>query len=248
MGHFSCGKHFKLGDIVHAVKRPSTSSANTAAVCNTATKALDAVTYCAGSVEEEKVSLTATECQCDVDMVDADAGETSSEEILSADKDFADALGIVLARWVESAAAMPGKSDKVSHFHSTRVPSISICEYLKRIRKYFVCSDECFVTALVYIDRISKLKSSLPVCDLTVHRLLFIAVTVAAKFQDDVYYSNKYYAKVGGISLREVNALEALFLKMLDWNVCVSGAEYQLYLKLVNQAVYQPHERLRLNL
>merc|ERR1712216_1092466 len=104
-------------------------------------------------------------------------------------------------------------------------------------------SDECFVIALVYIDRLSKMESNVTVCDLTIHRLLLITVMTAAKFQDDVYYSNKYYAKVGGIRLKEVNALEAFLLKLLDWKMCVTPQEYELYHKLVYQSVYQPHER-----
>jgi hypothetical protein len=31
---------------------------------------------------------------------------------------------------------------------------------------------------------------------------------VAAKFIDDAYYKNEYYAKIGGISKLEINALE----------------------------------------
>lgn len=31
---------------------------------------------------------------------------------------------------------------------------------------------------------------------------------VAAKYADDFFYKNEYYAKVGGISKSEINALE----------------------------------------
>lgn len=237
MGHYTSGKHFKLGDIVHAVLKPSLCSSK---VSDAASKEF------IGSVQEK-----VDRCQDDVSEVSTASGAASSDEILSTDEipstdeDFIDALGIVLARWVEEAA-ISAKSEKVSQFHSTRAPAISIADYLKRIRKYFVCSDECFVMALVYVDRLSKMESSVPVCKLTVHRLLLISVMVAAKFHDDVYYSNKYYSKVGGISLKEVNALEAVFLKMMGWNVCVSGQEYELYHRLVNESVYPPHERLAL--
>lgn len=243
MGHYTSGKHFKLGDIVHAVLKPSLCSSKIATDC----KVSDAASKDFIGSTQEKVDG----CQDDASEVSTASGAASSDEILSTDEipstdeDFIDALGIVLERWVEEAA-ISGESEKVSQFHSTRPPAISIAEYLKRIRKYFVCSDECFVMALVYVDRLSKMESSIPVCKLTVHRLLLISVMVAAKFHDDVYYSNKYYSKVGGISLKEVNALEAVFLKMMDWNVCMSGQEYELYHRLVNESVYPPHERLAL--
>jgi hypothetical protein len=35
---------------------------------------------------------------------------------------------------------------------------------------------------------------------------------MAAKYYDDRYYNNEYYAKVGGISNNEINSLEREFL------------------------------------
>ena len=34
------------------------------------------------------------------------------------------------------------------------------------------------------------------------------AIMVAAKFVDDFYYKNDYYAKIGGINKSEINILE----------------------------------------
>lgn len=167
--------------------------------------------------------------------------EAKSEKIdvALAGDDFISGLGLVLTRWVEATSATtetPPSTKRVTHFHSVRVPSMSIKDYLNRIHKYFFCSDECYVMGLVYIDRIGKIDPSLTVCELTVHRLLVLTVMVAAKFHDDVYYSNAYYAKVAGLSLKEVNALEAKLVKMLDWKVFVDPEEYALYHKLVCQA------------
>jgi len=162
--------------------------------------------------------------------------EVLSGEVLHADENFINGLEVVLTHWVQAKAASPGNAHKPGRFHSLRPPSISISDYLKRIHKYFVCSDECFVMALVYIDRASKTNPSMTVCDLTIHRLLIIAVMIAAKFHDDLYYSNSYYAKVGGLNTREANALEAAWLKALGWNLFVSAQEYQLYHRIVCQA------------
>lgn len=35
-----------------------------------------------------------------------------------------------------------------------------------------------------------------------------VSIMVAIKYQDDDYYKNEYYAKVGGITLQEINDLE----------------------------------------
>ena len=58
------------------------------------------------------------------------------------------------------------------------------------------------------------------------HRLLITAVLVAAKFLDDSYFNNAYYAKVGGISLEEMNALELDFLLRCDFRLHVVPEDF----------------------
>lgn len=232
MGHFTAGKHFEVGSM-RVGSKPGVSSPTKTRCKPPSPKASDkgypraATTAC----QENAVQPS---------NMDEAMRKDSGEEVPSADGGFIDTLGIVLERWVDQAANMPGNVEKTTRFHSTYVPGICVGDYLKRLQKYFVCSDECFVLALVYIDRISKLNPSLQVCALTMHRLLFTAVMTAAKFHDDDFYSNKYYAKVGGMTLKEANLLEALFLKMMGWGVRVSAQEYQLYHALVHQSVQQP--------
>lgn len=166
-----------------------------------------------------------------------DGAETMEVVPLTGDS-FIQGLSTVLSIWVQETAkgaSTEGETRQVGRFHSSRAPSISIHDYLKRLRKYFFCSDECFVHALVYIDRIGK-NDSIMVCDLTVHRLLMIAVMIAAKFHDDEFYANAYYGKAGGMTLREVNVLEVMMLKELNWRTLVPVEEYQLYHDLVCKA------------
>ena len=44
---------------------------------------------------------------------------------------------------------------------------------------------------------------------------------LAAKFFDDKYYNNKYYALVGGIKNQELNLLERVFLENLQYQLFV---------------------------
>jgi hypothetical protein len=94
------------------------------------------------------------------------------------------------------------RNDRLSHkgvskFHALRPPAIGIRDYLQRVLKYAACSGECFVLALVYIDRIIQSNPSFVVNSLNIHRLLITSVMLAAKFFDDQYFNNAYYAKVG---------------------------------------------------
>lgn len=52
---------------------------------------------------------------------------------------------------------------------------------------------------------------------------------LAAKFFDDVYYNNEYYAKVGGISNKEINQLEIEFLNYINFNLYVDPVLFFRY-------------------
>ncbi|KAG0024758.1 hypothetical protein BGZ81_007604 [Podila clonocystis] len=77
--------------------------------------------------------------------------------------------------------------------------------------------------------------SSLPVTTLNgfkinsfnIHRLLITCLMVAAKFTSDLFYSNARYAKVGGLSLPELNQLELEFLFTTRFELNVKVDELQ---------------------
>lgn len=129
-----------------------------------------------------------------------------------------------------TAAASKKPAEKTCSFASQRVPQVSLSSYALRIRKFFRCTDECFVLCLVFIDRIVKSHPEIQVTSLTCHRLLLIGTVVAAKFHDDEYASNAYFAKVGGIESSELNALEAEFMELINWRLYVKASDYDWYL------------------
>ena len=65
--------------------------------------------------------------------------------------------------------------------------------------------------------------------ELNVHRVLITAILLAAKFFDDAYYNNAYYAKVGGVHVSEMNSLEVEFLFRINFNLRVVPEVYQKY-------------------
>ncbi|KAG0261112.1 hypothetical protein BG011_001325 [Mortierella polycephala] len=60
-----------------------------------------------------------------------------------------------------------------------------------------------------------------------IHRLLITCLMVAAKFTSDLFYSNARYAKVGGLSLLELNQLELEFLFTTRFELNVKVEELQ---------------------
>ncbi len=60
---------------------------------------------------------------------------------------------------------------------------------------------------------------------------------MAAKQLCDSFCTNVHYARVGGISLRELNTLELEFLFLIDWKLSVGSSELQqYYVNLVRQS------------
>jgi len=164
-------------------------------------------------------------------------GGLANLEAPSAGSQFIKGLELVLTHMAQAAlVANRPMSKKAKIFCSGNTPSMSIQDYLSRIRKYFRCRDECFVLALVFIDRVAKADSGMAVTALNAHRLLLIAVVVAAKIQDDIHYCNAYYAKVGGLALQEVNLLEVHFVTILSWELYVGPEEYEFYHNVVCDA------------
>jgi hypothetical protein len=53
---------------------------------------------------------------------------------------------------------------------------------------------------------------------------------VAAKFLDDFYYKNEFYAKIGGISKTEINNLELKIMETFDFSLFIREEEFNNYL------------------
>ena len=88
-----------------------------------------------------------------------------------------------------------------TRFHARLVPSIDIYSYLSRILKYCPCANECFLSLLVYFDRMSKNSLAttgkpFTIDSFNIHRLIIAGVMVSSKFFSDVFYTNTRYAKV----------------------------------------------------
>lgn len=146
-------------------------------------------------------------------------------------------LGRVLEKLV-AANANHGDLDQgqVTKFHALKAPSIGILQYLERIHKYASCSTECFILALIYIDRLIQGNNFL-LTELNVHRVAITSILLAAKFFDDAYYNNAYYAKVGGVLVSEMNRLEVEFLFRINFSLHVSPELYNKYHAQLSQHV-----------
>ncbi|GER43223.1 cyclin family protein [Striga asiatica] len=160
-------------------------------------------------------------------------------------------LSSLLGRVAESNDLGSGPhSQKISSvFHGLTRPTISIHSYLQRIFKYANCSPSCYIVAYVYLDRFMHRQPDLPINSFNVHRLLITSVMLSAKFMDDMYYNNAYYAKVGGISTIEMNILEVDFLFALGFHLNVTPSTFHSYCSHLQRemVIMQPQPQINLS-
>ncbi|KAL6764348.1 cyclin-domain-containing protein [Haematococcus lacustris] len=137
------------------------------------------------------------------------------------------AVAQVLLNAVEKAERVDRLTDnedvdmatRLTPFHGAQPPAISLYDYLTRIARHAKMSPACFVVALMLIDEACTKEPALGPTQLTVHRLVLAALVLAAKSCEDETYKNGFLAKVGGIPLSELNAMELQLLLLLDFQL-----------------------------
>ena len=117
-------------------------------------------------------------------------------------------------------------------FSSTSIPNISINDYLVRIQTYSEIERASLISALILIDKTCK-KSGLVLTYYNIHRLLFGAILISIKYNEDIYYDNKYYSDIAGVKLKELQSIEYAFLELNNFNVYINYNEFELYQKVL---------------
>lgn len=113
-------------------------------------------------------------------------------------------------------------------FHSNIPASLAIGGYVERITKYTHCEESTLITALIYIDRMCEI-NNIYLMEHNIHRIVLAGIILAIKFNEDDYYTNTYYSKVGGIVVKELNMLEYEFLKLSKYSLYIKHETYEKY-------------------
>lgn len=146
---------------------------------------------------------------------------------MSSGDNLLETITTMLEQFIAKNQQTGGPAFPASPFDSKDPPPITLRNYVARLDKYLRCSNECYLIALIFIDRMIQARPrEFRISSLNVHRALLSSLVVAAKMRDDVYYANKYYAQVGGVDVKELNYLEGCLLTCLDWNIYVSHDDY----------------------
>ena len=127
------------------------------------------------------------------------------------------------------------KNNRLEKYFLSINPSISVKDYLERLYKYTKINSSTIVMILIYIDRlcnINKLKLTYSI----IHKLILSSMVVAIKYNEDKYYPMKFYAKLGGISLLELNFLELYFISLINFNLFIKKELFDKYNDYISSA------------
>lgn len=114
---------------------------------------------------------------------------------------------------------IPLQQGRLTRFHSRSPPRISVQDYLQRLTTHATLAPPILLSMVYYIDRLCALYPAFTVSSLTIHRFLIASATVASKGLSDSFWTNKTYARVGGISLNELALLELELLFRVEWRI-----------------------------
>ena len=84
------------------------------------------------------------------------------------------------------------------------------------------------ILILIYIDKICK-NNKFRLNFFNIHKFIVTSMLVSIKYNEDDFFSNSFYAKVGGVSITELNHLEYEFLSLIDFDLYVDDDLYSKY-------------------
>ena len=127
------------------------------------------------------------------------------------------------------------KKQKNSVFTSKFTPKISIGDFVNKIIKFTKTSESTFILGLIYINKFCK-SNDVILTDYNTHRIFLTAILLAKKYNEDNFYSNKFFSKVCGIKLKDLNVMEYNFLIDISFDLYVKNTIVKHFQeKILNQ-------------
>ena len=116
---------------------------------------------------------------------------------------------------------------------STKSPSkVTLQYFFGRIKKYTKIEKSTLIIILIYADRMCT-TSGIILNPHNIHRIILGCLLLAIKYNEDLYFTNEQYAKVGGVSVQELNDLELYSIQLLNFNLFISEDIYEKYIQYI---------------
>ena len=133
-------------------------------------------------------------------------------------------------------------SQKNMAFTSYNKPSLSIKDYLYRIQSYSEAEDNTIIIGLMYIDRICE-HSSVILTPYNIHRIIFVSILMAIKYNEDICFDYEFYAKIAGISMKELKILEREYIDLIKFHFFVGKEEFDKYKIYIDDIEFEPNKK-----
>jgi hypothetical protein len=117
---------------------------------------------------------------------------------------------------------------KIQPFTTVNIPSMPIKDYLLRLSQFTRVNESTIILILIYIDRICKM-NNFRLNFNNIYKLIICSMIIAIKYNEDNFYSSEVYAKLGGITVRELNYLEFQFLILIKFSLFVEKELFDKY-------------------
>lgn len=111
--------------------------------------------------------------------------------------------------------------------------NIPIKDHLIFIQKYIEIDDYILISAVIYIDRFCE-HSSIILTQNNIAKIIFAAVLLSIKYNDDYYYENDFYAEIVDLPNKVLNKIEKNFFINIDFNLFIDKKEYDKYYKFIS--------------
>ena len=176
------------------------------------------------------------ECETNVQS-DKEEGKTSDDEVNN--KRLIISISNVLSTILETNKKINNyayivRTQSKMIFSAKYIPNITIKDYLTRIQFYSRMEKSTLILSLVQIDHFCK-KANLVLTYYNIHRILFTAILISIKYNEDKYYDNVFYSRIAGVELKELKEMEYSFLELSNFNVFVGHKEYEQYQKYLEE-------------
>jgi len=116
----------------------------------------------------------------------------------------------------------------IKPFMTESIPSLSIKDYLTRLSQFTKMNESTIILILIYIDRIGKINKVILTYK-NIYKLILASMVIAIKFNEDNFYSSEVYAKLGGLSVSELNYLEFQFLILIKFSLFIENDLFDKY-------------------
>ena len=159
--------------------------------------------------------------------------DLNTTEELQINESLLNKINKILSIVLEENEALENYKEKLSSqknmsFTSYKKPSLSIKDYLYRIQNYTEAEDNTIIIALMYIDRLCEI-SSILLTPYNIHRIIFVSILLAIKYNEDICFGFDFYAKIAGLPPGELKKLELEFAYLIKFKFFIDKDDFENY-------------------